>query len=293
MALWIAVLLGVVQGVFMFLPVSSTAHLVLTQHWLIGQGHALPPPDSAEMILFDLIVHVGTLVSIVVVFRKSLWGLTVSVTQDTLAWLHSPLAPGRSLLFLRLGFLCAFSVLITAVIGFSFRGLFQLVFANPMMVAVSLSLTGVLLWWTDGLKHQRRGLKKLNLPVAGVIGLAQGLALIPGLSRSGMTITVALFTGLKRRWAAEYSFFLAIPTILAASLVQSLDVMRAGGLQALDFTVLAVAFVVSAAVGVLALWLVLTLLYRARLKLFSWYLWALAIAVILGWVPLDLVYYPE
>jgi len=291
MALWIAVLLGVVQGVFMFLPVSSTAHLVLTQHWLIAQGHALPSPASAEMILFDLIVHVGTLVSIVVVFRKSLWGLTTSVWQDTLAWLRSPSAPSRSLLFLRLGFLCAFSVLITAVIGFSFRGLFQMVFANPLMVAGSLSLTGALLWWTDGLKHQRRGLKQLNLPVAGVIGLAQGLALIPGLSRSGMTITFALFSGLKRRWAAEYSFFLAIPTILAASLVQSFDVMRNGGLQTLDATVMGVAFLVSAGVGVGALWLVLKLLYRARLKVFSWYLWALALAVIVGWVPLELVQY--
>lgn len=275
----------------MFLPVSSTAHLVLTQHWLIGQGYALPSPASAEMILFDLILHVGTLVSIVVVFHKSLWGLTRSVWQDTLAWLHSPRSPSRSLLFLRLGFLCAFSVLITAVIGFSFRGLFQVVFGNPMMVAFSLSLTGVLLWWTDGLKHQRRGLKKLNLPVAAVIGLAQGLALIPGLSRSGMTITFGLFTGLKRRWAAEYSFFLAIPTILAASLVQSYDVMRDGGLQSLDTSVIAVSFIVSAAVGALALWLVLKLLYRARLKAFSWYLWALALAVLMGWVPLDLVVY--
>jgi undecaprenyl-diphosphatase len=159
------------------------------------------------------------------------------------------------------------------------------------MVAGSLSLTGALLWWTDGLKHQRRGLKQLNLPVAGVIGLAQGLALIPGLSRSGMTITFALFSGLKRRWAAEYSFFLAIPTILAASLVQSFDVMRNGGLQTLDATVMGVAFLVSAGVGVGALWLVLKLLYRARLKVFSWYLWALALAVIVGWVPLELVKY--
>lgn len=288
MALWIAVLLGVVQGVFMFLPVSSTAHLVLTQHWLIGQGHVLPSPASAEMLLFDLIVHVGTLVSIVVVFHNSLWQLMRGVWQDTLAWLHSPRAPSRALLFLRLGFLCAFSVAVTAVIGFSFRGLFQVVFGNPIMVAVSLSLTGVLLWWTDGLKHQRRGLKKLNLPVAAVIGLAQGLALIPGLSRSGMTITFGLFTGLKRRWAAEYSFFLAIPTILAASLVQSVDVMREGGLQALDATVIVVAFSVSAVVGVASLWLVLKLLYRARLKVFSWYLWALALAVVVGWVPLNL-----
>ena len=69
---WVAILLGIIQGIFMFFPVSSTSHLALMQHWLIGMGISLPDPDSAEMILFDLVVHVGTLVSIAVVFRKSL-----------------------------------------------------------------------------------------------------------------------------------------------------------------------------------------------------------------------------
>lgn len=284
MAIWVAIVLGVVQGVFMFLPVSSTAHLVLTQHWLIRLGFDLPPPESAEMILFDLVVHVGTLVSIVVVFRHSLMGLTKSILRDTGRWLADGGRIRRELLFLRLGFLCAFSVLVTAIIGFTFRGLFYMVFANPLMVAFTLTLTGLLLWWTDNLSRRPHGLRQINLRVAGIIGLAQGLALIPGLSRSGMTITFALFSGLQRKWAAEYSFFLAIPTILAASAVQSLEVLMDGGLAALSWTVMGVGFAVSALVGIVALKLVLVLLYRARLRYFSFYLWVLALAVALGFV---------
>ncbi|MCH8551310.1 MAG: undecaprenyl-diphosphate phosphatase [Natronospirillum sp.] len=284
MAIWVAIVLGVVQGIFMFLPVSSTAHLVLSQHWLIQQGFDLPPPESAEMVLFDLVVHVGTLVSIVVVFRKSLFKVIGGVLRDTGHWLSDGGRIRRELLFLRLAFLCAFSLLVTAVIGFSFRGMFNLVFASPVMVAGTLTLTGILLWWTDTLARRPLGLRRINLRVAGIIGLAQGLALIPGLSRSGMTITFALFAGLKRKWAAEYSFFLAIPTILAASAVQSLEVLLDGGLQALNWTVMGVGFVVSALVGIVALKIVLVMLYKARLRIFSFYLWGLAIAVGFGFL---------
>ena len=118
--------------------------------------------------------------------------------------------------------------------------------------------------------------------VALIIAVAQGFALMPGLSRSGMTITFALFSGLQRRWAAEYSFFLAIPTILAATLVQSVSVILDAGAASLDFHALAIGFVVAAVVGIFALKLVVLLLYRARLRVFSFYLWALAGLVAFG-----------
>ncbi|MDQ2076866.1 undecaprenyl-diphosphate phosphatase [Marinimicrobium sp. ABcell2] len=283
MAIWIAVLLGVVQGVFMFLPVSSTAHLVLTQHWLIGQGYDLPAPESAEMVLFDLVVHVGTLVSIAVVFWPSLSKVTTGVVRDGYQWAASQ-GGGRELLFLRLALLCALSVFVTAIIGLTLKVGFMHFFASPLMVAGTLTITGLLLWFTDGLSRRPIGLRKISPRIAVIIGFAQGLALIPGLSRSGMTITFALFAGLKRRWAAEYSFFLAIPTILAATAVQAIDVYRLGGLQGLDYTVLLVGFVVAALVGILALRLVLFFLYRARLKVFSFYLWVLAAVVAFGYL---------
>jgi len=284
--LLIAALLGVIQGVFMFLPVSSTAHLVLTQHWLIEKGHDLPPPDSPEMILFDLVVHVGTLVSIVVVFWPSLWRFSRNATAGAFHWASAEGRHRGMPLYLRLFLLGMLSVLATAVIGFGLKATFEHVFATPVMIAFTLTLTGVLLWWTDKLGPRRRGLKGINAKVATVIGVAQGFALVPGLSRSAMTIVFSLFTGLKRRWAAEYSFFLAIPTILAATLVQSLEVWGEFGLNGVSLTALAVGFVVAAIVGIISLKLVIYFLYRAQLKIFSFYVWLLAAAILMGWIDL-------
>ncbi|OOC50968.1 undecaprenyl-diphosphate phosphatase [Thioalkalivibrio versutus] len=290
MTVWVAALLGIVQGIFMFLPVSSTAHLVLTQHWLIRQGEPLPAPESPEMILFDLVVHVGTLVSIVFVFRKSLTRLTGGIARESLQWASARGSAGREMLFLRLALLVVLSVFATAVVGFTLKAGFEQVFAHPTLIAGTLSLTGVLLWWTDRLQRRPLGLRQLSPKIATIIGVAQGFALIPGLSRSGMTITFALFSGLKRRWAAEYSFFLAIPTILAATAVQSLDVLNGDGLGNLNWTALAVGFVVSALVGIVSLKMVLFFLYRANLKVFSFYLWALALLVLFGFLDVEIMY---
>lgn len=282
MTLFEAALLGIVQGVFMFVPVSSTAHLVLTQHFLIAQGSQMPPPESAQMILFDLIVHVGTLVSIVVVFRKTLaqflGGSLTAAREIALERRASPQA--RFLIWLwTMGLL---SVFVTGVMGLTFRDMFERVFANPAIIPMTLATTGALLWLTDRLKPRRYGLKDLGIGMALTIGFAQGLALIPGISRSGMTIIAALFVGLKRKRAAEYSFLIAFPTILAATLVQSAEVYLSGEALRINWAAASVGFVVSALVGTVALQIVLKLLYRAKLKYFSFYLWGMALLVAFG-----------
>ncbi|WP_017303784.1 undecaprenyl-diphosphate phosphatase [Spirulina subsalsa] len=300
MSLFESILLGIIQGIFMFFPVSSTSHLVLTQHWLIQRGSSLPSPESAEMIFFDLVVHVGTLISIAVVFRKSLSRLIQRIFQDSQTlwsyWQkpaqtallpqalsvkpHSLLVPTpqreQDLLYPRLAILGMFSVFVTGLIGFPLRSVFKEIFARPLAVAITLTITGILLWYTDRKLRQPRGLRQLTPTVAGIIGIGQGLALIPGLSRSGMTISFALFTGLKRQWAAEYSFFIAFPTILGATALQALDVLKADSWGEIGWLPLTVGFFVSAGVGVVALQLVLKLLYKARFRYFSYYLWVLA-----------------
>jgi undecaprenyl pyrophosphate phosphatase UppP len=168
------------------------------------------------------------------------------------------------------------TVFVTGVLGLTLRGLFEEFFASPMLIAGSLTITGVLLWWTDILPARKVGLKDIGLGIAVIIGVAQGLALMPGLSRSGTTIAFALFAGMKRRWAAEYSFFVAIPTILAASAVEMLSVIRKGGLETLDVSAYVVGFIVAAIVGIGALIIVLKLLYAARFRFFSFYVWFLA-----------------
>lgn len=279
-----AIILGIVQGVFMFVPVSSTAHLVITQHLMINAGSSLPPPESPEMILFDLIVHVATLVSIAIVFWSSLRHLVVSTVSEMAAYGRAPGGWGTVGPFLRLMILGAVTVLVTGVLGLLFKDRIELVFGAPQIVAVTLATTGLLLWLTDRLGPRPVGLKGVGFRIAIIIGIAQAAALVPGISRSGITIIAGLFAGLKRRWAAEYSFLVAIPTILAATVVQGLREVEPGALAALGYAPLLVGFVVSAVVGTIALRIVLVLLYRAQLKVFAIYLFVLAGFVALGFL---------
>ena len=286
MAIWIAALLGIIQGIFMFLPVSSTAHMVLTEHWLLGRGYDIPDPASPEMILFNLVVHVGTLVSIVVVFWSSLSRFSFNCALDARDWAA---AGGRRkpAVFLRLFLLGMFTVLCTGLVGLGLKASFEWVFANPQIIALTLIGTGILLFWTDRLKPRRRGLKNTGWGTAAIIGIAQGFSLAPGLSRSAMTIVFGLFAGLKRRWAAEYSFFVAIPTILAATLVQGREVFNTTtGLGDIGLGALLVGFVVSALVGIVSLKIVIWTLYRAQLKIFAFYVWILAALILVGIVDM-------
>jgi len=273
MTLLEAVILGVVQGVFMFVPVSSTSHLVLTQHLLIASGSNIPPPESPEMVLFDLVVHVGTLVSMLVVFRSSISGYSRRLVKE-IGGTHS-----GDRFAIRLAFLAILAVFMTGAVGFPLRSLFSEVFARPGLISVTLVLTGIILWWTDVLGPRRRGLRQLTPGVATLIGFAQGLALLPGLSRSGTTIAAGLFVGLRRRWAAEFSFFIAFPTILGATLIMGVEVSRNGGAGGVGLPAYLVACATAAVVGIGALRLVLMLLYKARFRYFAWYVWALALAV--------------
>jgi undecaprenyl-diphosphatase len=277
-----AAILGIVQGVFMFVPVSSTAHLVITQHLMIEGGSTMPPPESPEMILFDLVVHVGTMVSVAVVFWKSLRAMTLRTLVDLGDIARRPGWPPRIGPFLWLMLMGALTVLVTGVLGLIFKSTIEQVFATPRILVFTLSVTAVLLYLTDRLGRRPLGIKAIGPRIAIVVGIAQFLALVPGFSRSGLTIIAGLFSGLKRRWAAEYSFLVAIPTILAASLLQAVEVFDGSGLGVVGLGPLLVGFAVSAAVGVVALRIVLVLLFRAQLKVFSVYLLLLAGLVATG-----------
>lgn len=282
MTLTEAIVLGIIQGIFMFLPVSSTSHLVLMQHWLIRRGSALPSPESPEMILFDLVVHVGTLVSIAIVFRRSLGIFLKSFSADLGRYFQKKKGCRSELLYLKLGGLGLLSVLITGAVGLPLKATFEQAFAQPIVLSATLTITGVLLYSTDFIAPRKLGLRKITPGISAIIGAAQGLALLPGISRSGTTISFALFTGLKRRWAAEYSFFIAFPTILAAAVYQAVQVYQMEETLNLGLAELAIGFFTAAAVGILALYAVLKLLYRANFRFFSYYVWTLAVIVLVS-----------
>jgi undecaprenyl-diphosphatase len=276
-----AALLGLVQGVFMFVPVSSTSHLALTQHLLTRGGSPLPAPESPEMILFDIVVHVGTLVSIAVVMRQRLLQLWRGVAGDLRRLTQGDGDGERT--YLRLAGLGVVTVGVTGVLGLGVRTWGTEAFARPALIAAALVVTGAILWWTDHARPAWRGVGQLGLGVAVAIGVAQAAALLPGLSRSGLTIATALALGLRRPLAAEYSFIVAIPTILAAAGVQMVTVAAQGPAAfQLGAPAYAMGFVVAAIVGTGALVLVLRLLYQARFRIFAVYVWVIAGAVALG-----------
>jgi undecaprenyl-diphosphatase len=279
MSLLVALLLGIVQGVFMFVPVSSTSHLVLTQTWLRERGIDVPAPDSPEMVLFDLVVHVGTLVSIVVVMHAGLRALARGVAEDVGT---GRLRTGglREAVSTRLVALGLLTTAVTGVLGLLLYDQLTAVFGAPSMVAVALVLTGVMLWWTDRMGPGRVRASDVGVGIAVAIGVAQAAALTPGLSRSGTTIFVALLVGMHRTLAARYSFYVAIPTILAATGVQAVGTLGDGGLTEVSWAAMGVGFVAAAVVGAGALWLVLRLLEQARFRIFSLYVWGLAAVVL-------------
>ena len=277
-----AILLGIIQGLFMFIPVSSSAHLVLTQHWLAATGSDMPSPDAPEIILFNLVVHLGTMVSVVVVMYQPLARL-ISGTVRELSLLRRR-RTFRHLIHLKLMLFGIITTGVTGVVGLGIRAFGTDVFATPWVVSVLLLVTGAILWWTDSVKTTWRGAGQMTVMVAVIIGLAQALALFPGLSRSGLTIAAALAVGMHRKIAAQYSFFVAIPTIVAATGVQSLSLLDFEGDLTVSWQAYLVAFVVSAAVGAVALWLVLKLLYRGYFRIFAVYVVVLA-AVTLWWQP--------
>lgn len=295
MSLLVALLLGVVQGVFMFVPVSSTSHLVLTQTFLRSRGVDVPPAESPELILFDLVVHVGTLVSVVIVMGdglKELWqGVRGDLSEGRLSSQGLSGSPAT-----RLVALMVLSVAVTGALGLAFQGPLTQVFASPTLVATALLATGGLLWWTDAMTPERSGRRlafgwrspaQITVTVAVIIGVSQAIALAPGISRSGTTIFAALLVGMRRTMAARYSFYIAIPTILAATSVQALLVLVGDGFGAISWGAMGVGFVAAAVVGTAALWLVLRLLEAARFRIFSIYVWALAAVVLTTGLGVD------
>ncbi len=267
-----AVLLGVVQGLTEFLPVSSTAHLALAQRFL--PGFAQPG------ILFDVLLHVGTLAAVVLYFRERL--------GKTLAGLVSGDASERRSAW-RLAGLLFLAVALTGVVAMPFKGVAVSGMTEFRRMGAALCATSVLLLLAQRI-GRRRGeggltLEEIRPRDASVMGACQALsAIFHGLSRSGNTISVGLLSGLSRRAAAEFSFLLSIPTILAAAAVENLHAYRhhtgpladGGSLPAYG-----VGMLVSAVVGYFAVGVLLKLVISMRLTPFIVYCAVLGLVLVL------------
>jgi len=205
------ILLAVVQGITEFLPISSSAHLILVPVLLGWQDQGLA---------FDVAVHVGSLIAVVGYFRRDVW----SVSGGTLAW-----AAGRGMNpEARLGLLVVLGTIPAGLAGLLFKDWIEVYLRSPLVIAATTIGFGLLLWWADR-RRGGRGAQDMGWVDGLWVGLAQALALIPGTSRSGITMTAALFLGLEREAAARFSFLLAIPLILLAGGLKTLDLLKMDG----------------------------------------------------------------
>lgn len=254
-----AMLLGIVQGLTEFLPVSSSGHLVLFQQWL---------PVEGDHVAFDLALHIGTLLPVFIVYRDDLRRIVRDAVEGQGPWLKRDGI--RLLLFLVVGSVP------TALIGLLFEDWFEAAFSNPLSVGIAFAVTGTVLFATRWARPGEHTVATMKPWQAVAVGVAQGLAITPGVSRAGSTIAAGMFIGLRRDLAARYSFLLSIPAISGAFLLK-LDDVHASGMQ---LGPLAVGFVSAAVSGYLALRVLLRLVDRGDFGRFAWYLWGLSIFAI-------------
>ena len=260
-----AVFLGVVQGLTEFLPVSSSGHLLLAQYFL-----GLDPATFG--LSFDAAIHLGTLLAVVSFFRRDLLRLSR-------AFLDSLPRPDLADDYQRLAYLVLAATVPAAIIGFLFEGFFETAVRSPWVVVFNLVLVGVLFLVGEGVGSRSRPADKLRFSEAIGIGFAQAAALVPGVSRSGATITLGLFLGLRREEAARFSFLMSVPIIAGAGGLAAADVAGAGGLGPHQALLFGVGFASSAVVGYLAIRFLLGYLVHHSIRVFAYYRFALAAVV--------------
>jgi undecaprenyl-diphosphatase len=266
-----ALILGIVQGLTEFLPISSSGHLVLMQH-LFGFNE----PE----LLLDTCLHIGTLLAVVVVFWPEIRTIVATLWRLPLL-LRS--AGGAAALFrsngeVRICGLIVAGSIPTALLGVVFHRAAERIFASVPLVGFMLLVTGSLLWLTGRVAATERPLLRMTVKDALWIGLSQGIAILPGISRSGATISTALYLGIDRKLAGRFSFLLSIPAIAGALLLQifssELHTAAAAPAVLLGSTAAAVS-------GYLALKVLLRLVERGRIRHFAPYCWLLGTAALL------------
>ncbi len=253
-----SIILGIVQGLTEFLPVSSSGHLVIFQRFL-----QLDDPG----VTLEVLLHFGTLLSIFWVFRKDF--------IELISLYHNP-QQRRFLLLLIIG------VIPTGLMGLVFKSSVEQAFQSSLFVGIMLLVTGFLLWLITRLPQGGKDIKRMRPLDAFWIGIMQGLAVIPGISRSGSTIVGALWRGLDRATAVRYSFMLASPVILGATILEIRDLYTVGieGVMLWNYLIGGLfAFIF----GVIAIKFFINLLERKRFHYFSYYCWlAGSITIILS-----------
>jgi undecaprenyl-diphosphatase len=259
MDLFQVIILALIQGITEFLPISSSAHLILPSQ-LLGW------PDQG--LAFDVAVHVGTLSAVVIYFRNDL-------QQMVVAWFGQFGAQGATQES-RLAWYVGLATIPVCVIGFLSSDFIETHLRSTLVIALTSIVFGLVLWWADASGKRKLTLNELTLGAAMLIGLAQAVALIPGTSRSGITMTMALFLGFTRSDAARFSFLLSIPVILIGGLYEGIGLLEVADV---DWVGLLVGVLVSAVSAYLCIHYFLN--FIARMSLLPFVIYRVALGLLL------------
>lgn len=259
-----AILMGIVQGLSEFLPISSSAHLVFTSNFYkVFKGIEIAQTSNEE-VFFDIMVHLGTLIAVLIFFRKDIMKIIKAMINaiKTKDWSDSEAKIG---LFIIIG------TFLTICLALPINEVAEKLVYSPVIVGILLFITGFTLLYSEYKSKKFTEKKDVNLKSSIFIGLAQGLAALPGFSRSGWTIATGLFFGLDRVTAARYSFLLSIPIILGASMVYPLIKIDIAEAVQYNWTAIIAGTIVSAIVGYLCIKYFMKFISKFSLGIFGYY----------------------
>jgi undecaprenyl-diphosphatase len=249
-----AVLLGIIQGITEWLPISSSGHLVIFQELF----------NIKASIMFDLMLHIGSLIVILIIFYKDILRVVSSVFNDD--------KEGKKLLLL-----LALSTIITAIIGLLFQDFFESLFTNIKAVGIALIATAILLFSVKLVKVNRK--KAMGISDAIIIGLMQGIAIIPGISRSGTTISAGLLRGIDRELAIRFSFLLFIPAIIGATILQLNDFV----IEEINIMPMIVGLIVSVIVSYITVKMLIKIIKTHKFYMFGYYCLAVGLIIVFSY----------
>jgi undecaprenyl-diphosphatase len=264
MSIFEAIILGIVQGLTEFLPVSSSGHLVLLQNIFDIEEGALT---------FDVALHLATLLAVMVVYRKML-----------LEIIKHP--------FSKLPVYIVLGTIPIGILGILFNDMIERFFETGATLGVGFIFTGIILMLAENASKKERDLEKMKVSDPLLIGTAQAVAMLPAVSRSGMTISSALALGIERKTAADFSFLLSMPAILAAVVLDVYKMVKTGEntLAAIGTGPLVLGMLFAAVAGFFAVKAMIKLIQNRKLKYFSWYLWVLGALVLLDQLVLHVFF---
>ena len=269
-----AIILGLVQGLAEFLPISSSGHLALLQNWF--------GIDETKVLLFTVLLHVGTLISVFIVYWKDIWELIVELCVTI-----KDLCTGKGLKLeerpvRKLGVMIIVATIPTAIIGLVFNDFFDSLYTSVIPIGIGLIITGFLLLIAERMNSGNRTIENMNLRNAIFIGCVQGVAICPGISRSGSTLFGSLVCNLDRKFAVKFVFLISIPSILGSAILEAPEAIEAG-VTASELGPVIVGMVVAAIAGLAAIKGMIKIVQDKKLIWFSYYVWILgAIVVLVG-----------